>query len=204
MKKIALPLVSFSLFMAACSNQSQKLIVFVKGTASWNDASKTIKLTNGGGHDELTVNLGGGENTITLDGSDQKNTITTNSAGLWIVNAKADTIVGGLVNYVDPSNRKNVTTQEELKQNIDSLIKMVNNQNISAQNKTFYLLPNTTVKVSENVLAEVVGPFHRMTTANAVDGKAPEVYRFYSLSEIRETIEKLTKLTVADKPTDEK
>ena len=86
-------------------------------------------------------------------------------------------------------------TQEDLKHDIDSLEQLTEGKNISAANRNFYILPKTTVKISDNLDAFVVGPFHRMTSIEKVDGKLPEVYRFYSIQEVRETIEKLTALT---------
>ena len=55
------------------------------------------------------------------------------------------------------------------------------------------------VKVTTNMDAFIVGPFHQMTSIEKVEGKEPEVYRFYSVTEIRETIKNLTALTIAEK-----
>jgi hypothetical protein len=107
-----------------------------------------------------------------------------------------------LVQYTDPKLKKNVTTQADLKHDIDSLQQLTEGKNISAANHNFYLLPHTATKFTNNLEAQVVGPFHKMTSAEMVDGKMPEVYRFYSIKEIRETIAKLTVLTLPTKKKD--
>jgi hypothetical protein len=86
-------------------------------------------------------------------------------------------------------------TQEVLKTKIDSLQQLTTGANVSAANRNFFILPNQVVKVSENLDAFIVGPYHQMRSAEKVDGKDPEVYRFYSIREIRETIAKLEELT---------
>jgi hypothetical protein len=45
--------------------------------------------------------------------------------------------------------------------------------------------------------AFIVGPYHRMSSIEKTGDKEPEVYRFYSVKEVRETIGKLEKLTGA-------
>ena len=94
---------------------------------------------------------------------------------------------------------QNIITQESLKLKIDSLNLLVQGKNISAANRNYYILPNQAVKISSNHLSEVVGPYHQMRSAEKVDGKEPEIYRFYSIKEIREMIVKLQALTVAPK-----
>ena len=90
-----------------------------------------------------------------------------------------------------------IKTQEELKHGIDSLIQLTQGKNISAANRNFFVLPKTAVKISDNLDAFVVGPFHRMTSVEKDGDKVPEVYRFYSIQEIREIIDQLTALTKA-------
>jgi hypothetical protein len=57
------------------------------------------------------------------------------------------------------------------------------------------LLPNTGVKITNNIDAHVVGPYHQMTSIAKEGDKDPEVYRFYSIKEVRELITKLEGLT---------
>lgn len=118
--------------------------------------------------------------------------------GLFIVNAKPDTIVGGINKYVDASKQQ-IVTQVELKQRIDSMVLLSEGKNASAANQSYYLLPNKAVRISDNTQAMVISPYHRVRAVEKIDGKDPEVYRFYTLKEFREKIEELKALTVAEK-----
>lgn len=111
------------------------------------------------------------------------------------MNVKNDTIIGSQVNYSDPQLSNQVITQEALRVKIDSLHNLVNNKNVGKATRNFYILPNSAVHLTDNFDAIVVGPFHQMRSAESKDGKAPEVYRFYSIKEIRETIAKLEGMT---------
>ena len=82
---------------------------------------------------------------------------------------------------------------------LDSLQLLSEGKNVSEKNRNFFILPNQAVKITENTKAMIVGPYHHMTSAETVDGKAPEVYQFYSIKEIREMILKLQVLTTPKK-----
>ena len=86
-------------------------------------------------------------------------------------------------------------SQEQLLHNIDSLNQMIQGINISAANQTFFILPNTAAKITANTEATIVGPYHRMTSIAKEGDKEPQVYRFYSITEVREMVDKLMKLT---------
>ena len=116
--------------------------------------------------------------------------------GLYVINVKNDTIIGSYQKYTSATLAQNVITQESLKQKIDSLKLLVERKNISAANRNYFILPNQAIRISSNHLSEVVGPYHQMRTAEKVNGKEPEIYRFYSIKEIREMIVKLQALTV--------
>ena len=123
-------------------------------------------------------------------------TVEAPEDGYYIANLKAkDTIIGGYQKYSTPEEANRMMTQEILAHTIDSLQQMIENKNISAANKTFFILPNTAAKITTNTEATIVGPYHRMTSIAKEGDKDPEVYRFYSVSEVRETLDKLIKLT---------
>jgi hypothetical protein len=132
---------------------------------------------------------------LQLDAPAGKTSIELKEKGLYILNVKNDTIIGSYQNYTAPALQKNIMTQDDLKLKIDSLQQLTTGKNISAANRNFFILPNQAAKITENVDAIIVGPYHQMRSAEKVDGKDPEVYRFYSIREIRETIGKLEALT---------
>ena len=196
MKKIMV-LLSTVLLFTACSDK--KMVVMSKGPAEVNTDAKTIKAGDGAGHEEKEVTLGGGKIVFKLDTPAGEATVELLDNGLYIVNVKNDTIIGSYQKYSDPKLAPNMVTQEALKQQIDSLQLLSEGKNVSAANRNFYLLPNQAVKISDNTKAMVVGPYHRIRSAEKVDGKDPEVYRFYSIKEIRENIAKMVALTVPEK-----
>lgn len=183
------------LLLVSCSSDQKRVVVFSKGSVDINTDTKTIKATDGAGHEDKTVDFVGKTVELTLNtpSGDAKVTLTEN--GYYIVNVKNDTIIGSQVNYSDPQLSNQVITQEALRVKIDSLHNLVNNKNVGKATRNFYILPNSAVHLTDNFDAIVVGPFHQMRSAESKDGKAPEVYRFYSIKEIRETIAKLEGMT---------
>ncbi|NCI48428.1 hypothetical protein GWC95_00745 [Sediminibacterium roseum] len=195
MKKI-FGLFSVVLLLTAC--KQKKIIVYSKGPAEVNTDAKTITSKDGTGHDEKEVLLGSSNVTYKIKGPMGEGTIDLPGDGLFIVNAKPDTIVGGINSFGDPTKQK-VVSQAELKLRIDSMVALLEGKNASEANKSYYLLPNKSARISDNIKSMVIGPYHRMRSAEKVDGKDPEVYRFYTLKEFREKIEEMRALTVAQK-----
>lgn len=198
MKRI-FALIVIAASLAACTNSTKKVIVMSKGEAEVNTDAKTIKTTDGAGHHEKAVVLGGGTSVFKLSTPVGEADIELKESGLYVINAKNDTIIGSYQYYTDPAKANAVITQEDLARRIDSLNLLVEGKNVSAANRNFFILPASAVKISDNVQAEVVGPYHQMRSAEKKDGKDPEIYRFYSIKEIREIITKLQALTTAPK-----
>ncbi len=184
----------------ACSSTQKKILVYAKGTATVNEATRTITASDGAGSDEKTLLLSDKEKTsIHIETTNGKTVIDIPENGYYVVNVKQDTIVGSYQKYGEAKVTKAVMTQALLNQSIDSLEQLIQGKNISVANRNFFILPMSAVKVTTNMDAFIVGPFHQMTSIEKVEGKEPEVYRFYSVKEIRETIKNLTALTIAEK-----
>ena len=182
---------------SSCSGGLKRIYVMSKGPAQYDEAAKTISAKDGNGHDEKILNISSAEVALKLNGPTGEASINLKENGLYILNIKNDTIIGSLQNYVSTKQQKDMMSQDELKVKIDSLQQLVAAKNVSTASHNFFILPNQAVKITDNLDAIIVGPFHQMTTAEKVDGKAPEVYRFYSIREIRETITKLEGFTIA-------
>ena len=198
MKKVFVFAIIFS--SVACSSTQKKILVYAKGTATINEATKTITASDGSGSDEKTLLLSDKEKvSINIETTNGKAVIDIPENGYYVVNAKQDTIVGSYQKYGEAKTTKSVVTQASLKQSIDSLQQLVEGKNISAANRNFFILPMSAVKITNNMDAYIVGPFRQVTSIEKVDGKESEVYRFYSVREIRETINNLVKLTIAEK-----
>lgn len=186
--------------LASCTSHTKKVIIYANSKAEISEAAKTITNKDNTGHVDQTYTYSTGDAlTFTVQPMEgAAYTIEVPEDGYFIVNTKAkDTIIGGFQKYSTPEEANRMMTQDDLKRNIDSLKQMVAGTNISAANRTFYILPGKAAKITDNVQAEIVGPYHRMTSIAKTGDEEPEVYRFYSISEVRETISKLEKLTGA-------
>jgi hypothetical protein len=191
----------FIVFAAFSLNacKEKRVIVMSKGPAEINTDNRTIKAKDGAGHEEKAFAVSSSKATFQLSTPAGEATVDFPESGLYILNVKNDTIIGGYQKYADPNEKRSTITQEKLRHMIDSVILLSEGKNASAANRTFYILPNKAVKISDNVAADVVGPYHRMRSAEKVDGKDPEVYHFFSIKEIREKIAEMVALTVAEK-----
>jgi hypothetical protein len=176
--------------LASCSNN--KLVVMSKGAAKINPDAGTIISTDGAGHEQNAV-LTGTKN-WTIESPAGKGSFELAEKGLYVVNAKNDTIIGSFQNYVSSDKAGQVVSQEMVAQKLDSLKLLIEGKNVSVANRNFYILPNQAALVTSNLDADIVGPYHKMTSAASKNGEAPEVYRFFSIREIRETIGKLETL----------
>jgi hypothetical protein len=164
-----------------------------KGDPEIQEKNGTIIGKDGVGHQETILSTSRGD--WKLESPAGKGTAELKEKGLYVVNVKNDTIIGSFQNYVSAENAGQVVSQETVIKKLDSLRLLVEAKNVSAANRNFYILPNTAAFITSNQEAEIVGPYHKMTSAYAKDGAQPEVYRFYSIREIRETIGKLEALT---------
>ncbi len=170
-----------------------------KGAADIDLNAGTIKSKDGAGHEEKKLDMNSKQVSFKLSTPAGEATVEMLDNGLYIINVKNDTIIGSYQKYTSAKLPQNVITQESLKQKIDSLNLLLEGKNVSEANRNYFILPNQATKISANPLAEVVGPYHQMRSAEMIDGKEPEIYRFYSIKEIREMITKLQALTVAPK-----
>lgn len=198
MKK-TVSLLAIVIAFAACKDSTKKIIVMSKGEPEINTDAKTIVSKDGAGHNEKAVVLGSGDYTFKLTTPAGEGSVDIKESGLYVINVKSDTIIGSYQRYTDASKANATITQEDLLHRIDSLNQLMEGKNVTAANRNFFILPKTAAKITDNVQADVVGPYHQMVSAERKDGKDPEIYRFYSIKEIRETISKLQALTVPQK-----
>jgi hypothetical protein len=197
--KNLIALLVVAIVLSACSSQNKKIVVMSKGEAVVNTDAGTISAKDGAGHNEKEAYAGGGKIAFKLSSPAGDAAVELEEPGLYVVNVKTDTILGSYQNYIDPKLAQNVMTQEVLRQKLDSLKLLSEGKNVSAANRNFFILPNHAVHITGNSEALVVGPYHQMRSAEKINGKDPEVYRFYSIKEVREMIDKLTVLTTPKK-----
>jgi hypothetical protein len=198
MKKLSLFLM-IVMAAAACNDSAKKIIVMSKGAADINSDTKTITGKDGAGRNEKMFVLGSGEYAFKLNTPAGEATVHMKENGMYVINVMNDTIIGSYQKYADPSKANATVTQDDLRRRIDSLHQLMEGRNVSAANKNFFILPKYATHITDNLDAEIVGPYHQMRSAEKLNGKDPEVYRFYSIKEIRDMVVKLEALTVGKK-----
>ncbi|WP_018616132.1 hypothetical protein [Segetibacter koreensis] len=190
-------LITITALFACNGEANKKVLIMGRGSITANGNDVTMK--EGSGYAEETVEVNGDKpvtwNVTTPTG---KNTINIPAdKGFYILNLRADTIVGSQqILGTDISNSRTIT-QEELKKKIDSLTKLTTGANITPGSHNYMILPNQSKKISDNTGARVFGPFTKIPGTLEADksGKAPEIYKFYTNSEMRELIANFKKMT---------
>src|SRR5690606_241589 len=92
------------------------------------------------------------------------------------------------VNYGANAARERIS-DTELTQIIDSTRRLILGYGASDENKTYYILPFTVKKISDNLKSTVVGPYNNLPYQVAgKDGAPPEVYKLYTNKQQRESL----------------
>ena len=199
MKKSLFGLLPLALLAACGGGAEKKVLVMVKGSLTVAENNITVK--EGTGYSEKEIELKGSKPaTLTAKTSDGKSTTIDVPAepGYYILSLRSDTVVGSFQQSGTENTGGQVISQESLKQKIDSLDQLTKGANVSAANHNYLVAPNQLVKISDNAGARIFGPFRRIPAAGVEppsDGKPLEIYKFSTNNEVRETIEKLKKMT---------
>jgi len=205
MKKGLLLLAIPALLIACAGGNQKKVLVLSHDNPQVDEAAGTITAKAPKGHVEKELLLSVDALKVSTLAGDA--TINLPAKGYYIANLKDnDTIIGAYVAFTtDASQASTRLTQDVLKKRLDSLQQLIQNKNVSEANRNYFILPNTAVKITDNVDATIIAPYHTISGIPAVaDGKAPEVYRFFTANELRATINNLQKLTGAKDTTAKK
>lgn len=186
-------------FLTACSSGDgkggggKKVVVFSSGKMQHDAATNntTINFEPGNRHEELEITLTGSDKAITVKTSAGDKTYDIADGGLYLINLKADTIIGSIVNF-GGKQRTNIGS-EELDYLIDSTKKLMTGEGASDAKKTYFLPPNSVKKISTNLSATVLSPYKNIPYEVTPDekGNAPEFYKFFTNSQKRETLKDL-------------
>ena len=178
----------------ACKGHDKKVLVYASSDIQVDNTKQHITVSDGTTHHEQELDFPIGD-PVTLDvqSSAGKSSISIPEDGLYILNLKSDTVIGSL-QHVGADNGGAKITQNALKQKLDSLQKLVQDQNVSEANHNYFIIPGKAVKITSSTQAKVFGPF--TTIPGSFDaGSVPEIYKFYSMKEVREIIDNLQKMT---------
>jgi hypothetical protein len=178
---------------AACSPGVEKKVkVMSSGKIQVDEATKTITLIPGTQHNEAELTLTEKDKAVTVKSPEGDNSYEVPENGLYILNLKTDTLIGNMVNFGNAGVPASIST-EQLEHIIDSTQQLINGQNASDENKTYFIVPKTIKKLTTNLNAELINPYKNIPYKVEVDkdGKAPEIYKFFTAKQKRESLNEL-------------
>jgi hypothetical protein len=189
-----LPLILSALFLlSACSSHQKKILIYANSNIQVDESQKNITVTEGNSQVEKELNFTGADPVIlNITGPKMHYTLEAKEDGLWLANLKFDTIVGSMQHIGEIKQTR--ITQEQLKLQLDSLNKLVKGLNISAGSKNYFILPGKMEKITDLTNAKIFPPFTPIPSGFDASS-APEIYKFYNLSEENEIISKLTEMS---------
>lgn len=178
---------------AACSPGVQKKVkIFSSGKIQVDEATKTVTLTPGTQHNEADLTLADKDKAITVKSPEGDQSYEIPDAGVYLLNLKTDTLIGNMVNFGNSGQTTSITT-EQLEHIIDSTQQLINGQNASDANKTYFIVPKTIKKLTTNINAQLINPYNNIPYKVEADkdGKAPEIYKFFTAKQKRESLAEL-------------
>jgi len=193
MKKSTRLLLSILFFLGACSSHQKKVLLYADSKIQVDESQKNITVEDGTTQVEQELNFNSGDPVVlNITGPRGKYTLEIKEDGLFLANLKNDTVVGSMQHTGE--SRHTRITQQELQLQLDSLNKLVKGENISAASKNYFITPGQVVKISGFTNAKIFGPYQPVPSAFDASS-VPEIYKFYSLSEEKEIIAKLTEMS---------
>jgi hypothetical protein len=192
---LMIALIGISALAACNSSAKKKVLVMGKGTLTASGNNVTYK--EGSGYAETEVEIKDDkETTLNIVGGEKKNVTIPAGSGFYILNLRADTVIGSKQNLGSDLN-SSMITQEQLKVKIDSMIQLSHGTVPSGAKDVHIIAPGGMAKISDNINARVFGPFTKIPASLDADpdGKPLELYKFRTNTEMREVIETMTKAT---------
>jgi hypothetical protein len=181
---------------SACKGHMKKVLVYASDKITVDNTQKNITVANGDGttHHEQELDFTTGDPvTLNVETPQGKYTLTAADDGLYIANVKTDTVIGSK-QHVGAEGGEGRITQDALMQKLDSLKKLVADQNVSDANQNYFIVPGKIARITAETQAKVFGPF--TTVPGGFDaGSVPAIYKFYSMKEMREIVANLQKMT---------
>ena len=181
--------VSAALSLTACKSHEKKILIYASSSITVDDAKQHVSVTDGTTHHEQELDFSTGS-AVNLDVQSPQGKMTVSAVddGLYILNLKPDTIIGSM-KHVGTAAKTSIS-EDELKASIDSLQKLIADQNVTEANKNYFIAPGKLVKITSNTDAKIFGPFN--TIPGAFDaGSVPELYKMYTISQVREILDNL-------------
>jgi hypothetical protein len=191
-RKLLSIMIAANFLLAACTNKlDKKIVVMSSGKIQVDQNAKTITFEPGTQHNEGELSLGPDDKSVTVKSTAGDKTFELPENGLYILNLKSDTLIGNLVNFGSSGVPASISS-EQLQHIVDSTQKLINGENTDDK-KTFFIVPNSVKKLSTNLNAQLVNPYKNIPYKVEADkeGKAPEIYKFSTNKQKRESLEEL-------------
>ena len=193
MKKSFVLLLSAAFLFTACNSHNKKILVYANSDIQVDESQKNIVVKDGTTQEEKELSFSGSAPVVlNIQGPGGKYTLEAKEDGYYIANLKSDTVGGGLQHVGTVAYTR--VTQEQLKSNLDSLNKLIRDENVSAANKNYFIPPGKIGKLSDFTKVKVFGPFTSIPSSFDA-GSVSEIYKFYNISEVRDIIDKLTDMS---------
>jgi hypothetical protein len=178
----------------SCKSHDKKVLLYASGNIQTDNSKTNITVADGTTHHEQELDFpGSGPVTLNVQSPQGKFTLNATEDGLYIANLKTDTVIGSY-QHVGSGDAEARMSQDAAKQKLDSLQKLLLGQNVSDANRNYFILPGKIVRISTEIRAKVFGPYTSIPGSFDA-GSVPEVYKFYSIKEIREIVDNLSKIT---------
>ena len=197
MKSIILILATASLLLASCSSNQhmKKVFVLSNGKFTVDESKQNISLEPSNTHTEQELIFTSGEKvTVTVKTPEGTKSFEIPEDGSYVLNLKVDTLTGGMVNY-GTSGRPASMSGEQFDRMIDSTQQLIEGKNASDEKKTFFIIPSSIKKISGETTVKMVGPYKPIPFSIEADdnGKIPEVYKFFTNKQQRESLDEVRK-----------
>ncbi|MGB8193333.1 MAG: hypothetical protein WCF67_15490 [Chitinophagaceae bacterium] len=181
--------------LTACSGGSggiRKVIVMANGKMQVDPNTHKITLDPSNTHTEQEIMLessnGKASFEVETTGKGKQN-FDVNEDGVYLLNLKVDTLVGGIVNYSETGRAASISG-EQLERMVDSTRQLIEGKNVSDAKKTYFIIPWNIKRITADANARIIGPYNLIPRAVDVDdkGKAAEIYKFYTNKQKREEL----------------
>jgi hypothetical protein len=178
--------------LTACKSHEKKILVYASSDIVVDDSKQHVTVSDGTTHHEQELDFStSGPVTLDVRSPSGNTSVTAADDGLYILNLKNDTVIGSL-RHVGTDNGVPHYTQDQMKHIIDSVQKLMAGQNVSEANRNYFVAPGKLVRITAETKAKVFGPYTSIPASFDVSS-VPEIFKFYTVPEERESIEKLQK-----------
>jgi hypothetical protein len=178
--------------LTACKSHEKKILVYASSDIVVDDSKQHIVVSDGTTHHEQELDFSAsGPVTLDVQSPSGKTSVTAADDGLYILNLKNDTVIGSL-RHVGADNGVPHYTLDQMKHIIDSVQKLMAGQNVSEANRNYFIAPGKLVRISSEPMGKVFGPYTSIP-GSFDPSSVPEIFKFYTVPEERENVEKLQK-----------